>query len=141
MPPPSLPDSNIEMLTRPLARVACDTATRMHHTGIDPFAAQEVIVSEGLRDRKVQRALLQFFKSADKVSHERKGRPEAETPDDVRLRRSHSPDAESRAESPSEAQTTPSANAPLLTAEADEMTEFVAKAIPAKDLATRTGKT
>jgi hypothetical protein len=35
----------------------------------------------------------------------------------------------------------PSANAPLLTVEADEMTEFVVKAIPAKDLATRTGKT
>ena len=35
----------------------------------------------------------------------------------------------------------PNENAPLLTIEADEMTEFVVKAIPAKDLATQTGKT
>lgn len=34
----------------------------------------------------------------------------------------------------------PSANAPLLTLEADEMTEFVLKAIPAKDRAGPSGK-
>ena len=39
-----------------------DIATCMFHTGIDPFTGQEVIVSKGLRDRKTQRALMQFFK-------------------------------------------------------------------------------
>jgi Domain of unknown function (DUF3362) len=34
----------------------------MYQTGIDPFTGQEVIVSKGLRDRKTQRALMQFFK-------------------------------------------------------------------------------
>ncbi len=35
----------------------------------------------------------------------------------------------------------PNENAPLLTVEADEMTEFVVNAISAKDLATQTGTT
>ncbi|MBY0229149.1 MAG: YgiQ family radical SAM protein, partial [Gemmataceae bacterium] len=39
-----------------------DIATCMYHTGIDPFTGQEVHVSKQLRDRKAQRALLQFFK-------------------------------------------------------------------------------
>ena len=34
----------------------------MYHTGIDPFSKQEVYVVRNLRDRKLQRALLQFFK-------------------------------------------------------------------------------
>ena len=34
----------------------------MYPTIIDPFTGQEVIVSKGLRDRKAQRALMQFFK-------------------------------------------------------------------------------
>ncbi len=39
-----------------------DIATCMHYTGIDPFTGQEVHVARHSRDRKVQRALLQFFK-------------------------------------------------------------------------------
>ena len=39
-----------------------DIATCMYHTGLDPFTGQEVCVAKGLRDRKLQRALMQFFK-------------------------------------------------------------------------------
>jgi uncharacterized radical SAM protein YgiQ len=39
-----------------------DVATCMYYTGIDPFTKQEVFVARQLRDRKLQRALLQFFK-------------------------------------------------------------------------------
>jgi hypothetical protein len=39
-----------------------DIATCMYYTGIDPFTKQEVYVARHLRDRKLQRALLQFFK-------------------------------------------------------------------------------
>jgi uncharacterized radical SAM protein YgiQ len=39
-----------------------DVATCMYYTGIDPFSKQEVYVARQLRDRKLQRALLQFFK-------------------------------------------------------------------------------
>jgi uncharacterized radical SAM protein YgiQ len=39
-----------------------DVATCMYYTGIDPFTKQEVYVARGLRDRKMQRALMQFFK-------------------------------------------------------------------------------
>ena len=39
-----------------------DIATCMYYTGIDPFTRQEVYVARHLRDRKLQRALLQFFK-------------------------------------------------------------------------------
>jgi hypothetical protein len=34
----------------------------MYYTGIDPFTKQAVYVARNLRDRKLQRALLQFFK-------------------------------------------------------------------------------
>ena len=34
----------------------------MYYTGIDPFTKQEVYVARNLRDRKMQRALMQFFK-------------------------------------------------------------------------------
>jgi hypothetical protein len=34
----------------------------MYHTGLDPFTRQQVFVAKQLRDRKMQRALLQFFK-------------------------------------------------------------------------------
>jgi len=34
----------------------------MYYTGLDPFTGQEVYVARHLRDRKLQRALLQFFK-------------------------------------------------------------------------------
>jgi radical SAM superfamily enzyme YgiQ (UPF0313 family) len=39
-----------------------DVATCMYYTGIDPFSGVEVYVARGLRDRKMQRALMQFFK-------------------------------------------------------------------------------
>jgi hypothetical protein len=35
----------------------------MYYTGIDPFTKQEVYIARNLRDRKMQRALLQFFKA------------------------------------------------------------------------------
>jgi hypothetical protein len=34
----------------------------MFYTGIDPFTKQEVFVAKHLRDRKLQRARMQFFK-------------------------------------------------------------------------------
>jgi hypothetical protein len=34
----------------------------MYYTGIDPFTKQEVYIARNLRDRKLQRALMQFFK-------------------------------------------------------------------------------
>jgi hypothetical protein len=39
-----------------------DIATCMYYTGMDPFTKEEVFVAKGLRDRKMQRALMQFFK-------------------------------------------------------------------------------
>jgi uncharacterized radical SAM protein YgiQ len=39
-----------------------DIATCMYYTGIDPFTKQKTYVAKHLRDRKLQRALLQFFK-------------------------------------------------------------------------------
>lgn len=37
----------------------------MYHTGIDPFTKQPVTIAKGLNDRKMQRALMQFFKPAN----------------------------------------------------------------------------
>ncbi len=39
-----------------------DVATCMYYTGIDPFTKEEVYVAQNLKDRKLQRALMQFFK-------------------------------------------------------------------------------
>jgi Domain of unknown function (DUF3362) len=39
-----------------------DVATCMYYTGIDPFSGKEVYIARQLKDRKIQRALLQFFK-------------------------------------------------------------------------------
>jgi len=39
-----------------------DLATAMYHTGIDPFTKKPVFIAKHLRDRKLQRALMQFFK-------------------------------------------------------------------------------
>jgi uncharacterized radical SAM protein YgiQ len=39
-----------------------DIATCMYYTGLDPFSKQEVFVARPLRDRRLQRALMQFFK-------------------------------------------------------------------------------
>jgi uncharacterized radical SAM protein YgiQ len=40
-----------------------DIAACMYHTGLDPFTKKPVPVAKGLRDRKLQRALMQFFKA------------------------------------------------------------------------------
>ena len=42
-----------------------DVATAMFYTGIDPFTKKPVYVAKALRDRKLQRALMQFFKPAN----------------------------------------------------------------------------
>ncbi len=39
-----------------------DIATCMYHTGIDPMTGRDVYVARGMRQRRLQRALLQFFK-------------------------------------------------------------------------------
>ncbi|MGB0714970.1 MAG: YgiQ family radical SAM protein [Phycisphaerae bacterium] len=39
-----------------------DIAACMYHTGLDPMTMKEVYVAKYLRDRKLQRALMQFFK-------------------------------------------------------------------------------
>jgi uncharacterized radical SAM protein YgiQ len=39
-----------------------DIAACMYHTGLDPMTLKPVHVAKGLRDRKMQRALMQFFK-------------------------------------------------------------------------------
>jgi uncharacterized radical SAM protein YgiQ len=39
-----------------------DIATCMYHTGIDPFTKKPVHIAQDLHDRKLQRALMQFFK-------------------------------------------------------------------------------
>lgn len=39
-----------------------DIATALYYTGLDVFTGKEVYVAKGLRDRKMQRALMQFFK-------------------------------------------------------------------------------
>jgi len=39
-----------------------DVATAMYYTGVDPFTKKPVHIAKHLRDRKLQRALMQFFK-------------------------------------------------------------------------------
>jgi uncharacterized radical SAM protein YgiQ len=39
-----------------------DVATSMYYTGLDPFSGRSVYIARNLRDRKMQRALMQFFK-------------------------------------------------------------------------------
>ena len=39
-----------------------DIATCMYHTGLDPMTGREVHVAKGAKERKLQRALLQYFK-------------------------------------------------------------------------------
>ncbi len=43
-------------------RMASDIATAIHHTGIDPFTGEEAYVAKAMKDRKMQRAIMQFFK-------------------------------------------------------------------------------
>ena len=42
-----------------------DVATAMYYTGIDPFTKKPVHIAKQLRDRKLQRALMQFFKPSN----------------------------------------------------------------------------
>jgi hypothetical protein len=51
------PDQVQDFIPSPFDIAAC-----MYHTGIDPMTKQPVKVTKGLRDRRMQRALLQFFK-------------------------------------------------------------------------------
>lgn len=43
-------------------RVATDVATCMYYTGLDPMTKKPVQVANRLHDRRMQRALMQFFK-------------------------------------------------------------------------------
>ena len=58
-----------------------DVATAMYYTGLDPFTGKPVYVAQNLRDRKLQRALLQFFKPENyfEVRAGAAGRPAAAT--------------------------------------------------------------
>ncbi len=51
------PDQVQDFIPSPFDIAAC-----MYHTGLDPFTKRSVQVAQGLRDRKTQRALMQFFK-------------------------------------------------------------------------------
>jgi len=50
------------MIARGCRAVATDVATAIYYTGIDPFTKKPVYIAKQLRDRKLQRALLQYFK-------------------------------------------------------------------------------
>lgn len=52
------PDQVQDFIPAPL-----DVATCMYYTGLDPFTKKPVFIAKKLRDRKMQRALMQFFKS------------------------------------------------------------------------------
>jgi uncharacterized radical SAM protein YgiQ len=51
------PDQVQDFIPSPFDIAAC-----MYHTGLDPMTGEPVKVTKGLRDRRMQRALLQFFK-------------------------------------------------------------------------------
>ncbi|MEZ6094885.1 MAG: YgiQ family radical SAM protein [Pirellulaceae bacterium] len=51
------PDQVQDFIPAPL-----DVATCMYYTGIDPFSKKPVHIAKTMRDRKMQRALMQFFK-------------------------------------------------------------------------------
>jgi hypothetical protein len=51
------PDQVQDFIPSPFDIAAC-----MYHTGLDPFTLKPVYIAKHLRDRKLQRALLQFFK-------------------------------------------------------------------------------
>jgi len=51
------PDQVQDFIPSPFDIAAC-----MYHTGLDPFTKQPVYIAKHLRDRKLQRALMQFFK-------------------------------------------------------------------------------
>jgi hypothetical protein len=51
------PDQVQDFIPAPMDIAAC-----MYHTGLDPMTKRPVFVAKYLRDRKLQRALMQFFK-------------------------------------------------------------------------------
>ncbi|MBX3416650.1 MAG: YgiQ family radical SAM protein [Pirellulaceae bacterium] len=51
------PDQVQDFIPAPL-----DVATCMYYTGVDPFTKKPVYIAKTLKDRKMQRALMQFFK-------------------------------------------------------------------------------
>ncbi len=51
------PDQVQDFIPSPFDIAAC-----MYHTGLDPFTRKPVYIAKHLRDRRLQRALLQFFK-------------------------------------------------------------------------------
>ncbi len=51
------PDQVQDFIPSPFDIAAC-----MYHTGLDPMTGKSVAITKGLRDRRMQRALLQFFK-------------------------------------------------------------------------------
>jgi uncharacterized radical SAM protein YgiQ len=51
------PDQVQDFIPAPL-----DVATCMYYTELDPFSKKPVFIAKSLRDRKMQRALMQFFK-------------------------------------------------------------------------------
>jgi hypothetical protein len=51
------PDQVQDFIPAPL-----DVATAMYYTGMDPFTMKPVYVAKRIRERKMQRALMQFFK-------------------------------------------------------------------------------
>lgn len=51
------PDQVQDFIPAPL-----DVATTMYYTGLDPFTMKPVYIARKMRDRKFQRALMQFFK-------------------------------------------------------------------------------
>ncbi len=57
-----------------------DIATCMYYTGIDPISGEEVYVPHGARQRRLQRALLQYFKPENyadvRAALEEAGRPD-----------------------------------------------------------------
>ncbi len=52
------PDQVQDFIPAPL-----DVATCMYYTGMDPFSKKPVYIAKTLKDRKLQRALMQFFKA------------------------------------------------------------------------------
>ena len=67
------PDQVQDFIPSPFDIAAC-----MHHTGLDPMTREPVTITKGLRDRRTQRALLQFFKPENyfevRRAHEQAGR-------------------------------------------------------------------
>jgi len=57
-----------------------DLATSMYHTGLDPMTGQEVHVPKGARERRLQRALLQFW-MPENYAHVRQALEQANRPD------------------------------------------------------------